>query len=282
MARLAPRFRELHLGAATRAAIPGKAAIIGLMKQELRGTEHSMNRATPMRRTVLAGSAPLGGSAHGRDLEFRTAKRHSRRVRILRWVLPSAALGGLVIFMLVVWLDPLRFYRNLPVEFGRISISDNKLTIEAPKLTGFTQDSRPYSVTAESAAQDLGSPNVIELKGILGQVGLANRGDSELRAKAGVYDTKSGNLSLSNGIEIEATGGYQVLLQDALVEVRKGRIITDKPVRAIFPDGTLDAQRVEITEHGDRVSFSGVTMTFRMPPPADEATAETKSVEAKQ
>jgi hypothetical protein len=71
-------------------------------------------------------------------------------------------------------------------------------------------------------------------------------------------------------------------LQDALVEVRKGRIITDKPVRAIFPDGSLDAQRVEITEHGDRVSFRGVTMTFRMPPPAEEAAAETKSVEAKQ
>ena len=241
-----------------------------------------MNPATSMRRTVLAGSAPSGGSARGRDQDFHTAKRHSRRVRILRWVLPSAALGGLVIFMLVVWLDPLRFYRNLPVEFGRISISDNKLTIEAPKLTGLTQDSRPYTVTAESAAQDLGSPHVIELKGILGQVGLANRGESELRAKDGVYDTKSGNMTLSNGIEIEATGGYQVLLQDALVEVRKGRIITDKPVRAIFPYGSLDAQRVEITEHGDRVSFRGVTLTFRMPPPEQEATAETKSVEAKQ
>jgi lipopolysaccharide export system protein LptC len=246
-----------------------------------------MNQATPMRRVVLARPAVAAEAAAGRDVAFRTAKRHSRRVRILRWALPSAALGGLAVILLVVWLDPLRLYRNLPVEFGRISITDNKLTIEAPKLTGFTQDRRPYSVTADSAAQDLGSPNVIELAGILGQVELANRGETEMRAKNGVYDMKSGNLTLSNGIEIGATGGYKVLLQDAFVEVRKGRIVTDKPVKAVFPDGTLDAQHVEIFEHGDRVRFGGVTMTFRMPPPEqskplDQRSAEQKSVEAKQ
>jgi lipopolysaccharide export system protein LptC len=246
-----------------------------------------MSRATPMHRADLAGLDAARDSVSGRDGAFRTAKRHSRRVRILRWALPSAALGGLAVISMIVWFDPLRLYRDLPVQFGRISITDNKLTIEAPKLTGFTQDRRPYSVTAESAAQDLGSPNVIELAGILGQVELANRGETEMRAKNGVYDMKSGNLTLSNGIEIGATGGYKVLLQDALVEVRKGRIVTDKPVRAVFPDGTLDAQHVEIFEHGDRVRFGGVTMTFRMPPPEkskplDQRSAEQKSVEAKR
>jgi lipopolysaccharide export system protein LptC len=101
-----------------------------------------------------------------------------------------------------------------------------------------------------------------------------------MRATSGVYDMKSGNMILSNGIEIGATGGYKVLLQDALVEVRKGRIVTDKPVHAVFPDGTLDAQRVEIFEHGDRVRFGGVTMTFRMPPPNGPGRSEQPSVEA--
>jgi lipopolysaccharide export system protein LptC len=240
-----------------------------------------MNRVTPMRRGNLAGIDSAAPAAVGRDGAFRTAKRHSRRVRILRWALPAAALGGLAVILLVVWLDPLRFYRDLPVQFGRISITDNKLTIEAPKLTGFTQDRRPYSVTAESAMQDLGSPNVIELAGILGQVELANRGETEMRAKNGVYDMKSGNMNLSNGIEIGATGGYKVTLHDAFVEVRKGRIVTDKPVSAVFPDGTLEAQSVEILEHGDRVKFVGVTMTFRIPQDRAAAAGQ-KSAETKQ
>jgi lipopolysaccharide export system protein LptC len=235
-----------------------------------------MSRAQPMRRSELL---LLPGHTPGRErgaAAFRAAKRHSRRVRILRWALPAAALGGLALIALFLVLDPFRFYRDFPIEFGRISITDNKLTIDAPKLTGFTQDRRPYSVTADSAAQDLAKSNIIELSGIHGQVELANRGETSMRAKAGLYDMKAGVLRLSQGIEITATGGYRVSLTDALLEVRKGHIVTDKPVRAIFPEGSLVADRLEIFDHGDRTRFEGnVVLRFRLPPPSEAKTAET-------
>lgn len=235
----------------------------------------------PMRPTVTAAIAPGGELADDRGQEaFRTARRHSRRVRVLRWALPAAALGGAALIVFVVWFDPLRLYRDLPVEFGRITITDNKLTIEAPKLTGFTQDRRPYWVTAVEAAQDLGAPERIELTGITGQAELANRGETRMRAERGVYDMKAGTLLLSSGIEIGATGGYKVELTDALMQVRAGRIVTDRPVRATFPDGTLAASRLEILEHGERVRFGGgVTVTLHLP--ADAGAAETDPPEAR-
>jgi lipopolysaccharide export system protein LptC len=117
---------------------------------------------------------------------------------------------------------------------------------------------------------------MIELSGIHGQVELENRGETSLRAKTGIYDMKAGVLRLSEGIEIGATGGYQISLTDALVEVRKGHIVTDKPVRAVFPDGSLQAQRLEIFDHGDRARFDGgVVLIFRMPPPNDAREART-------
>lgn len=201
-----------------------------------------------------------------RDQAFRSARRHSRRVRFLRWALPAIALSGLALVALVLSFDPLRLYRGIQTDFGRISITDNKLTIDAPKLSGFTQDRRPYSLTAEQASQDLGKPNLVELAGIHGQVEMANRGETELRARRGLYDMKAGNLTLTEGIEIAATGGYRVTLSDAFVEVKKGRIVTENPVSAVFPDGNLQAARVEIFEHGDRVRFDTVRMTLRMPP----------------
>jgi lipopolysaccharide export system protein LptC len=232
-----------------------------------------MSRAQPLRRADLALLSSADETGPERDSVFRAAKRHSRRVRMLRFALPSAALGGLALIAFVVWFDPLRFYRDLPIEFGRITITDNKLTIEAPKLTGFTQDRRPYSVTAATAAQDLSQSNIIELTGIHGQVELANRGESEIRAQNGVYDMKAGNLHLTGGIEIGATGGYQIWLTDAFVEVRKGHIVTKNPVKAVFPDGSLQAAQLEIFDHGDRVRFDGgVTMTLLLPPP-DQARA---------
>jgi lipopolysaccharide export system protein LptC len=230
-----------------------------------------------MRRSGIALLLPGNDGARHRVSAFRAAKRHSRRVRRLRWALPSAALGGLALIVLVLWLDPLRLYRSLPIEFGRISITNNKLTIEAPKLSGYTQDRRPYSVTAAAAAQDLGQPHIIELAGILGQVALENRGETEIRAKHGVYDMKAGQLELTDGIEIGATGGYRVLLKDASIEVRKGHVVTKNPVNATFPDGSLRADRMEVFEHGDRVRFEGgVVVVLRLPPPdADKADSKT-------
>jgi lipopolysaccharide export system protein LptC len=229
-----------------------------------------MSRDKPVRRSGIALLLPNRESARDRADAFHAAKRHSRRVRLLRWALPSAAIGGLALIMLVVWLDPLRIYRNLPIEFGRISITDNKLTIEAPKLSGYTQDRRPYSVTAAAAAQDLGQPHIIELAGVLGQVELANRGETEIRAHRGVYDMKAGHLQLTEGIEIGATGGYRIVLKDASIEVRKGHVVTNSPVNATFPDGNLRANRMEIFEHGDRLRFDGgVVVQLRLPPPED-------------
>lgn len=210
--------------------------------------------------------APLPSIDAERAAAFRTAHRHSRRVRTLRWVLPTAALGGLALISLVVWFDPLRLYRNLPVEFGSITITDNKLTIEAPKLTGFTQDRRPYSVTAESAAQDLSKPNVIELTGISGQVEMSNRGETAIHAKTGVYDMKAQTMRMAGGLEITSSGGYRVQLKEAFIEIRKGHIVTESPVSAVFPDGSLNANRLEIFDHGERARFDGgVTLTFRLP-----------------
>lgn len=231
-----------------------------------------------MSRTSTTVFQRSGAHATGvaRAAAFRKAQRHSRRVRVLRIVLPGVAAFGLVVLGLLVWLDPVRLLRGLPVEFSRISLSGDKLTIEAPRLTGFTKDAKPYSLTAQSAVQDLKQPHLVELKGIVGVVEL-NRGECDMRATNGSYDIKAEHLRLSGGIEIRAEGGYQVSLSDAFVEVRKGQITTDNPVRAIFPDGTLEAKRLRVFEHGARIVFEGgVAMTFKMPPPAEPEAAETR------
>lgn len=255
--------------------------MFGLKGLELGNSEQRMSRAASMRRAATPAPDLSATDDYDRRHEFRSAKRHSRRVRALRWALPSAALGGLAIVLLFLWFDPLRFYRGLPVEFGRISITDNKLTIEAPKLSGFTEDRRPYLVTAEKAAQDLGSPNRIELFGITGNVELNNRGETTLSAKTGLYDMKAGVLRLGAGIEIGATGGYKMNLRDATMNVRKGTVVTKRPVNAQFPDGSLAAKNLEILDHGDHVKFGGgVTMTFKLPRD-DAATKGANTVDVK-
>jgi lipopolysaccharide export system protein LptC len=190
------------------------------------------------------------------------ARRHSRRVRFLRRAVPAVlvlSLGGL---MAANYLNPARWLR-VPTEFGTLVISGSKITMEAPRLAGFTKDQREYEVTATSASQDTKNPTVVEMKEIKGRIDMEDKSKVTLSAVEGIYDTKADLLKLNHEILIISTAGYQGRLTEAQVEVKKGRIVSEKPVQMKMPQGTLDANRLEVTETGGLIRFDGgVVMTL--------------------
>jgi lipopolysaccharide export system protein LptC len=211
---------------------------------------------------------------------FRAAKRHSRRVRFLRRALPALVVAGSIIILLWVWFDPIRFAQGFGFDLARLVLSGNKLTMEAPKLSGFTRDGRAYSISARAAAQDLTKPYIVELTDIEARLLQPDRSTTELTAKSGTYDSKEDRIYLNGGIKLNSTAGYKGDLKEATVEVRKGRIVSEQPVNFSFNDGTNDGtlrgDRLEIQDNGARILLEGgVVMTFR-PPPEETPSAATK------
>jgi lipopolysaccharide export system protein LptC len=207
---------------------------------------------------------------------YKAATRHTKRVRFLRLALPVVILLCVAILMIGSWLDPLRLLGELPIEFARLAISGTKLKIEAPKLSGYTSDGRAYSVTAETAAQDLTQPGVIELTGIEARFEVVGGGTTTIRAGKGTYDSKAERLRLADAIDIASTNGFGGKLIEALLDMRKGHMLSTSPVDLRYQDGRVRADRLEIFDNGDRALFEGrVTAEFRLNPPA-EATAEPK------
>src|SRR4051812_2671583 len=96
-------------------------------------------------------------------LRFRTALRHSRRVRWLRIGLPVAFVAGCLAIALASWFNPLRMLAKLPISVGDVIVSGTTIKMENPKLSGFTRDKRRYDITAGAAAQDLLRPGIIDL-----------------------------------------------------------------------------------------------------------------------
>ena len=142
-----------------------------------------MNSFDPMHRRLsarpIAGSDPFADPdlIVRRQTAFGDAIRHSRLVGLLRRFIPVFLGGSIVLTGLWLWFDPLRTLDELPVSVGKLSIAGSKLKMEAPKLTGFSRDGNPYSVTAEAALQDLKHPGIIELSKIIGHFksGIATR-----------------------------------------------------------------------------------------------------------
>ena len=188
---------------------------------------------------------------------FRAARRHSKWVRFLRIGLPTAVLLVLAVVFLVTYLNPLRMFTKLPIDIGNLVVSGTKITMEQPRLSGFTRDGRAYEVTADAAAQDVTKPDIVELHDIHAKVQMQNNGLIKMSAATGVYDTKAETLKLTQNILLTSSTGYECRLSEALIDTRKGNVVSEHPVEVKMLQGTLNSNRLEVIDNGDRVLFDG-------------------------
>jgi lipopolysaccharide export system protein LptC len=214
-------------------------------------------------------SHSAGWEVHGPrrfDRPLYLARRHSRLVRRLRWAVPVAATLGVALLAMSSVLSRI----NIPKLPRIVGISGTKLTMEVPHIGGFTRDGREYKVSADSAVQDLTKPEVLELSGIKGTTVTKDNQTIKLAGVAGLYETKSQLLTLTNGIDITTTDGKHAELSEAQIETGKGNIVSKKPVKVQFPNGDLRADGVEIFNNGELIHFLGsvVLNTIGHPPAA--------------
>jgi lipopolysaccharide export system protein LptC len=197
------------------------------------------------------------GGRKDTDRTFRRAMRHSRRVRALRVAIPALIVVMLAMVWFATWIDPLRILARLPTDSGKLVISGTKLTMQAPKLNGYTRDGRSYELTADSAAQDVTKPNLIELRDVRAKIEAEDKSVTNLSAAEGMFDRKTGVLTLGRDILIESTNGLVVRLTEAVVDTGSGDIVSNKPVEVRMLQGTLNAARVEVNKTGDMIQFGG-------------------------
>ena len=199
------------------------------------------------------------------ELAFRSARRHSGAVRILRVAIPLAVVLGFTGIFLITYFNPLRMLAKLPIDVGNLVVSGTKITMEHPRLSGFTGDARAYELSADAAKQDLTKPDLIELRNIRAKVQMQDKSTVEVSATAGIYDSKGETLKLDQNIVLSSSTGYRGRLSEAMIDIRKGNVVSERPVEVELLQGTLNANRLEISDSGDLVRFGGgVNMTLML------------------
>ncbi|HEY5963430.1 MAG TPA: LPS export ABC transporter periplasmic protein LptC [Xanthobacteraceae bacterium] len=179
-------------------------------------------------------------------------------MRFLRIAIPVVIVLTVGATWLVSWLDPLKVLVRLPIDAGKLVISGTRITMEAPKLSGYTKDRRWYELTASAAAQDITKPDQIELHDVRAKVEAEDKSSTMfLSAKDGVFNRKAGILTLNNDISLKSSSGYEMKLNEAVVDTATGEVISNKPVEVITQHATLNADRLEVIKSGEVVRFVG-------------------------
>lgn len=191
------------------------------------------------------------------DRAFRAARRHSRLVRILRVTIPVAVVSGLAILFLITYFNPLRMLGKLPIDISDLVVSGTKITMEKPRLSGFTQDQRAYELSAETAAQDMTKPDFIELRNIRAKMDMQDKTTMQMSAATGLYNSKTEKLKLEHDIFLSSSNGYKGKMIEAMIDTKKGHVVSDKPVELEMLQGTLNANKLEIVDNGELVRFHG-------------------------
>ena len=172
---------------------------------------------------------------------------------------------GIAVLLLGVaainYMPPIGGFR-LPGELGKLVIHGTKITMQQPRLTGYTVDSRAYEFSADAAAQDITKPNLVELHQLHAKMEMQDNSTVEMSAMSGVYDVKTEMLKLNENIQLVSSTGYQGRLSEATIDVRKGDVVSDKPVWVKMLDGELNAKRLDIADKGSVLRFTDVSMTL--------------------
>ena len=224
-----------------------------------------------MAETDSSAPRPIGRSDG--DRVFRAAARHSRFVRFLRRAIPVAIVTVGTVIVVAAFFNPFRLIAAFPIDPGKLSLSGTKIVMELPRLHGFTNNSRPYEVTARAAAQDVAKPDLLELKEISGHLDMSDGQRVALTAIDGLYDTKGELLKLNDHIQLNSTTGYEARLSEATVNMSTGYVVSESPVDVKLINGTLTANRLEIIHNGELVRFDGGVELVLNNPNADKPAA---------
>lgn len=189
------------------------------------------------------------------DHVFIAAQRHSRRVQLLKIVLPAIALviAGIFSWFTFFSTSPARDIITLNTEISE----DGRMTMTQPKIEGYTKTNQPYFMKAGRAVQDPSQNGLIELQDIVAEIPLARRGRATVNAVGGFYDNINGRLWFDKPFTVTTSDGMTARFQSADINIETSQINTTNPVDINRDNQHLTANAMQVKENGALIVFSG-------------------------
>lgn len=206
---------------------------------------------------------------------FRAAERHSRRVRFLKFALPTIALVGAGVFSWFTFFSTTNIPSNISLDSA--GIQDGKLVMTNPKLDGFTKDKLPYKMSAARALQDVGNSSLITLENINAEIPVGSQLRAQVQAKSGLYDNANRQLKLDNDITLTTSDGMKAQLKSADINIEANTMSSDQPVRIENSSASIVADSMKITESGKVMVFEKGVRLVIQPAKLQEGRKEAKS-----
>jgi len=182
--------------------------------------------------------------------------RHSRRVALLKRVLP--AIGLALLLLIAVWPRLAPLWERMRLAFPAIDLREaRQLRMLNPHYAGVDRLGRPFVVTAAVGRQVPDRQDLMSLEAPRADIKMHADADVVVTAATGIYQAPVQLLDLFGEVTLVHQNGTRFVTDTARVDVANGTAEGGDPVVGEGPSGNIKAAGFQILGKGDTIIFTG-------------------------
>jgi lipopolysaccharide export system protein LptC len=180
--------------------------------------------------------------------------RHDRLIRVAKVALPSGV-GILLAFMALAPLDK-RGDISFILDKNKVENAPERMRLESARYIGEDGRGQKFSITAQQAVQRTSSVPIVDLRGMLARLGLA-QGPVTIAANQGRYNIDQQNVAVDGAVRVVGPEGYRLETRDVDVDLKKQQVVSTGPVRGEMKLGQFTAGRLRADLNERKVVLDG-------------------------
>ncbi|MEP3890804.1 MAG: LPS export ABC transporter periplasmic protein LptC [Hellea sp.] len=177
-----------------------------------------------------------------RTLTLEAARKHSARVKVMRYILLTlcAGLGAYLIYEFATQ-NKTPFITDNPTE---------SVSMVNPRYSGRTEDGLPFYLTADTATRTLANRSEVALiKPVLEFIRETGSEPSLVVAETGTYDDVKKILNLRTAVDLNTDDGYNCKTTHARIFAKEKRIEGDERIECDGNFGIVNGNAYEINDN---------------------------------
>jgi len=191
-----------------------------------------------------------------RELLRRANDRYSRRVALLKRVLPAFGLTLLALVALWPRLSPL--LESVRLGFPVIDLREaRELRMVNPRYAGMDRYNRPYVVTSAVGRQAPDHDDLMSLERPKAEMTMHNGALVVVTAATAMYQSQAQLLDLFGDVNLIHQDGTRFVTKTAHLDVAADTAEGHDPVTGLGPSGDITAEGFRILDKGDTIIFTG-------------------------
>ena len=183
-------------------------------------------------------------------------RRHSRRVGVLRVVLPASALVLLV--LLGLWPSLRGIDERFQVGFATLApTAVENLSMVNARYHGVDKRNNPFTVTADRGTEEDPKNGVMVLDNPKADFVTQSGAGVYIEARLGTYYQLEQWLDLEGDVSLYHDQGYEMHTQRARINLKDATAEGHDPVTGKGPQGRLDGKGFRISDEGRKIAVTG-------------------------